>query len=139
MCGVGFVRVFVFAHETRASLALRWVLLLAPLLVCTSACEVIANFDPKRLDTDRTVGPVPLPTADGAVALIPDAGELPDGALIRPEASDAQVTTPVGDAGMGLDAASAVDAAVSVDAGEPAQDAASEVDSGFVGLLDAAG
>ena len=130
---------FVFAHDARLSSWLRLVLVLAPVLACISACEVIANFDPKRLNTDRTVGPVPLPTADGAVALIPDAGELPDGALIRPEESDAEVAPVAGDGGMGLDAASAVDAAVSADASEPAHDAASEGDSGFLGLLDAGG
>jgi hypothetical protein len=127
----------VFARATTVCSSLRLLLVLLPVLVCASACEVVANFDPKRLNTDRTVGPVPLPSSDGAVALIPDAASLPDGALIQPEASDAQVAHARGDAGSGLDAGSALDAAASSDAGEPAQDAASEVDSGLVGLLDA--
>lgn len=135
----------VFAHVTRVYASLRLGLVLAPVLLCSSACEVVADFDPKRLNTDRTVGPVPLPSADGAVALIPDAGSLPDGALIGPEVSDAEAAHPAdgghdaGDAGWDLDAASALDAAGSSDAGERAEDAAPETDSALTGLLDAAG
>ena len=111
-------------------------LVLAPVFACVNACEVVADFDPKRLNTDRTVGPVPLPTADGAVALIPDAGELPDGALISAEVTDAQVAQHE-DGGIGLDAASTVDATVSTDASEPGPDAAGQADSAVSGLLDA--
>lgn len=74
------------------------------MLAMLCACEVIADFDREKLDERRTIGPTPLPTLDGAVALIPDAAQ-PDGALIgRDDAgSDA--------GGAALDAAVAVDAA----------------------------
>ena len=69
------------------------------LLLASSACEVVADFDPKKLETDRTIGPVPLPSLDGAVALIPDANFDTDGGPVIPnQQPDAEVTTP-GDAG----------------------------------------
>jgi hypothetical protein len=78
----------------------RWLLLA---MLC--ACEVIADFDREKLDDTRTIGPTPLPTLDGAIALMPDATR-PDGALIGPEDDDA-----------------------GLDAGEAAPDAASHADA----------
>jgi hypothetical protein len=84
-------------------------LLLFGLLLASSACEVAASFDPKKLETDRTIGPVPLPSVDGAVVNIPDASASLDGALIKPPETDAQLPQ-VSDAAA-LDAATAEDAA----------------------------
>jgi hypothetical protein len=77
------------------------------------ACEVIADFDRQKLEEQRTIGPTPLPTVDGATPLIPDAAQ-PDGALIGPGRDDDG----------GLDAA--LEAA---DAGDAAADAASTADA----------
>ena len=100
------------------------------LLSSISACEVAADFDPKKLDKDRTVGPTPLPTQDGATASAPDAEVEQDGALIKPPESDAEVVAK--DAGRLTDAGPvAADAAVA-DASVPDMDAAVTADGGAV-------
>ncbi|MDB4977548.1 MAG: hypothetical protein JWN48_5889 [Myxococcaceae bacterium] len=88
----------------RVSLSLSFCFLLS-----SSACEVVADFDPNKLNVDRTIGPVPIPDMD-ASALIPDAALDRDGALIQPEVPDAQVALLDGG---DLDAALVRDAAVS--------------------------
>jgi len=61
---------------------LRSLLLLCGSLL-VSGCELIASFDPSELDQNRTLGPTPLPTLDGAVPLLPDGSLRFDGALVR--------------------------------------------------------
>lgn len=52
-------------------------------LLSLSACELVATFDQSKLDENRTLGPTPLPTLDGAVAVVPDGSLRFDGALVR--------------------------------------------------------
>jgi hypothetical protein len=59
----------------------RWIAIGCAML---SACELITDFERDKLDEQRTLGPTPLPTVDGAIPLMPDAA-YPDGALIRPD------------------------------------------------------
>jgi hypothetical protein len=57
------------------------------LMLCGSllvpACELVARFDQSELDENRTIGPTPLPTLDGAVPVFPDGSLRFDGALVR--------------------------------------------------------
>ena len=104
------------------------------LLFCGSllvpACELVARFDPSELDENRTIGPMPLPTLDGAVPLLPDGSLRFDGALVRD------------DAGVARDAATPTDASVSdaSDARVPDADLiAPDAEAGDAGQLDDAG
>jgi hypothetical protein len=83
--------------------------------VLLGACEVIAGFDRDRLEEQRTIGPTPLPNADGAVALTPDAGAL-DGALIGPGRDEAGVLDAAAEADAGDAAVPAVADAAGIDA-----------------------
>jgi hypothetical protein len=95
-------------------------LVLSSYALLGTGCEAVADFDPKKLEQDRTVGPVPLPTLDGATANVPDAQVGQDGALIRPEESDAGPTTPMPERDAGdLDANVTQDDASADDAGQP--------------------
>jgi hypothetical protein len=58
------------------------------LCIALAGCEVIVDFDRDKLDDQRTLGPTPLPNADGAIAVVPDAARA-DGALIGPDEEDA--------------------------------------------------
>lgn len=80
------------------------------LFVSLSACEVVADFNRDKLDEQQTIGPTPLPSADGAVALMPDSGR-PDGALIGPEPDDAGMDASSRDASHAPDASRVADAA----------------------------
>jgi len=97
-------------------------------LSALAGCELIADFDQSKLDENRTVGPTPLPTTDGAVAVVPDGSTQFDGALLRDDAS----TTPVSDAsasdgGAPLQPVDGLDASVADAAPEAAvQDAGSD-------------
>lgn len=91
---------------------------LAPL----AACEVVADFDRQKLDEKRTIGPTPLPSADGAVAVLPDAAARPDGALVSPTERDA------GELDAAADAADAA-ADASDDASAPALTDAAGIDA----------
>ena len=110
------------------------------LLFCGSlllpACELVARFDPSELDQNRTIGPMPLPTLDGAVPLLPDGSLRFDGALVRD------------DTGVGRDAATPSDAAVSdasdahapdADLSAPDASDAPDADAGDAGQLDDGG
>ncbi|MDB4986796.1 MAG: hypothetical protein JWN04_1974 [Myxococcaceae bacterium] len=98
------------------------------LLLSVSACEVAADFDPNKLNADRTVGPVPLPSLDGSVVQMPDASPSPDGALIKPEQPDAEVLVDAS----GLDSGWADDGAVSDGASaDSGNDAAAPADISF--------
>jgi len=96
-------------------------------LAALSACELIADFDQDKLNDNRTIGVTPLPTLDGAVAVVPDGSLRADGALTRDDAGTlADGATPGADAAApdashdpdadaapsdaGLDAAAPVDA-----------------------------
>jgi hypothetical protein len=110
-------------------------------LLSLPACELVASFDQSKLDQNRTLGPTPLPTLDGAVAVVPDGSLRFDGALVRDDtgvpspgdaATDAARDASADDASDGqLPDADVLDAAV--DAG--ASDAGN---AGDAGDLDAA-
>jgi hypothetical protein len=94
-------------------------LVIACVLAPLAACEVVADFDRQRLDEKRTIGPTPLPSADGAVAVLPDAATRPDGALVGPAERDAGE----------LDAAADAAADASDDASTPALTDAAGIDA----------
>jgi hypothetical protein len=120
---------------------------LCSVLLSLPACELVATFDQSKLDENRTLGPTPLPTLDGAVAVVPDGSLRFDGALVRddtgvPSPGDAATDASAADASSGQpDAevadASTLDAAVVEDAAVDAG-ASDAGDAGDASSLDAA-
>jgi len=106
------------------------------LTLSTSACEVVADFDPKKLDEDSTIGPVPIPSLDGSTALMPDAA-LVDGAQIRPVQPDAEVRESE-DAGLDASPEGAATDAASDGAASASDDAGNgDAATGDLGFADA--
>jgi hypothetical protein len=116
-------------------------------LLSLPACELVASFDQSKLDQNRTLVPTPIPTLDGAVAVVPDASLRFDGALVRVDtgvpapadaAADAASDASLNDASDGqLPDAALVDAGDAGDAGAGDAGDAGAGDAGDAGNVDA--
>lgn len=101
------------------------------LLLGSSACELIADFDEGKLEQSRTIGPTPIPELDGS-AIVADGSIIDDASLVRPampDAGDAALDSALADGASPGDAGEQGDGATPTDAAEPSDASAADANA----------